>query len=566
MLATHFLSPERLITTLLCAGICTTTAFAQTVGGGYDQIHQWNGQVQSPIFGHCVSGGGDLNADGYDDIVVSNQVSSGIGVTTGSVFAYSGSDGSLLYQWDSGAPEDRHGHSVAIAGDVNGDGFDDIIIGAPGDSNATHWAFGSAFVYSGKDGSNLYHWEGSAAGDNLGWSVAGAGDVNADGFDDVIVSAPFAGLPGGLTSAGLVYVYSGNDGSLLHLFEGEDANHLLGLSASGAGDVNNDGFGDVIIGTRVPSPGGIPSAGSAYVYSGSNGNLLYQWNGTMKDEQLGVAVSGAGDLNADDFDDLIVGTGIRANVAYAYSGKDGSLMFQWDGENTLDSFGTKVSEAGDFNGDGYSDVIIGAYSSDFVHNQSGAAYIYSGNDGALIKRFDGQWLDKHFGFSVSNAGDLNGDGFADVVVGSPNSSHGLPFSGSAFTFGYSPFMESNTSTVSASSGGSIDLALNFPVEAVSNEYKILISSTGVGPTNYGIDIPLTQDSLVIETFLGIYPVPASNMHGTLDGYGNASASLTIPADLPSALVGNIYYLAAIANQPGQLPDFSSVAVQLLVVP
>jgi hypothetical protein len=102
--------------------------------------------------------------------------------------------------------------------------------------------------------------------------------------------------------------------------------------------------------------------------------------------------------------------------------------------------------------------------------------------------------------------------------------------------------------------------------AAGDEYKILISETGVGPTNYGVDIPLTQDSSVMKTYFGNYPVPASAMQGTLDANGQAAASLSIPADIPSALIGNTYFFAAIAIPAGLLPTYSSAVVRLTIIP
>ena len=142
------------------------------------------------------------------------------------------------YTFDGAANGSRFGDSVAGAGDVNGDGFADVIVGARG--------AGSAYVYSGADGTVLRRFDGVAAGDRLGSSVAGAGDVNRDGFADVIVGAPRADA-GGMDEAGSAYVYSGKDGTLLWQFDGAREYAYLGSSVDGAGDVNRDGFADLIV-------------------------------------------------------------------------------------------------------------------------------------------------------------------------------------------------------------------------------------------------------------------------------------------------------------------------------
>ncbi|MCP4091820.1 MAG: hypothetical protein GY747_00075 [Planctomycetes bacterium] len=137
--------------------------------------------------------------------------------------------------------------------------------------------------------------------------------------------------------------------------------------------------------------------------------------------------------------------------------------------------------------------------------------------------------------------------------------------GSVYTYAFNPYLIPSTGAVSASAGGTINYDLTFPAAGL-DQYKILISQTGMGPVTYGVAIPLTRDSLVLDTFFGNYPVPGtSGMHGTLDAAGHASASMTIPAGIPAGLVGRTYYFAAIANQPGQLPEYSSAAMALRII-
>lgn len=164
------------------------------------------------------------------------------------------------------------GFSVSGAGDVNNDGFDDLIVGAYSGEDCESRT-GRAYVYSGQSGVLLYTFTGEAAGDIFGLSVSGAGDVNNDGFDDLIVGA-FGNDAGGL-DAGRAYVYSGQSGTLLHTFTGEVALYRFGVSVSGAGDVNNDGFDDLIVGGYLITATGF-DAGWAYVYSGQSGTLLWR--------------------------------------------------------------------------------------------------------------------------------------------------------------------------------------------------------------------------------------------------------------------------------------------------
>jgi len=564
--------------TSLCAILFLLTApvSAQTVGGGFEQIHQWDGGTVADSLGFSVSGAGDVNGDGYADVIVgAHGADPGGLVAAGSAYVYSGVDGSLLYQWDGGATLDFFGFSVSGAGDVNGDGFADAVVAAVQADPGGLVDAGSAYVYSGVDGSLLYRWDGGASLDFFGQSVSDAGDVNGDGFADVIVGA-WAADPGGLVEAGSAYVYSGADGSLLYRWDGGAALDVFGNSVSGAGDVNGDGFADVIVGARFTTSGGFFKGGSAYVYSGADGSLLYRRNGGAAFDSFGSSVSDAGDVNGDGLADVIVG-GIFADPgglvdagsAYVYSGADGSLLHQWAGEADSDWFGESVSGAGDVNGDGYADLIVGAYGADpggLV--LAGSAYVYSGADGSLLHKWNGGAVIDVFGDSVSGAGDVNGDGFADVVVGAQGANPGgLVAAGSAYVYSFHHFLQANTPTISASAGGVLDLTLDFPDTAAFHDYITLMSIHGTGPIYYGVDIPLSFDGYLRDSAAGVYPFTSmSNLHGTLDTLGNATADITFPPGVYSFAIGRTFWLAVVSFPAGQRPSHSSVAVAIEIVP
>ena len=261
---------------------------------------------------------------------------------------------------------------VAVAGDVNGDGKADFIVGARRDDPAGGGLdAGSAYVFSGADGSLLYQVTGDTAGDEFGVSVSIAGDVNGDGRADFIVGAHLGDPVGGGSNAGSAYVFSGADGSILYHRTGDSVEDRFGWSVSGAGDVNGDGRADFIVGATHDDPAGIDS-GSAYVFSGADGSLLYQVTGDTSFDFFGYSVSGAGDVNGDGRADFIVGAylddpaggGEAAGSAYVFSGADGSLLYQRTGDTASDQFGWSVAGAGDVNGDGKADFIVGAYKDD----------------------------------------------------------------------------------------------------------------------------------------------------------------------------------------------------------
>lgn len=549
----------------LTALLLAAPAFAQNGGGGSDTLYTFSGTDWGDDFGNSVANAGDVNADGIDDFVIGAPFTEpGALSNAGSVYVYSGADGSLLYQWDAANDYDQFGETVAAAGDVNADGYADIIIGAHTFIYQGGAGAGTAYVYSGFDGSLLHQWYGEANDNFFGKAVAGAGDTNGDGFDDLIVGAYRHDGLIGMAYVGRAYLFSGSNGALLHQWDGALSHDDFGYSVAGAGDVDQDGFDDVLIGAYGTDPGTINSAGSAFLYSGSTSMLIMRWDGNAEYDNLGYSVANAGDIDGDGIPDQMIeshttsfGGATDTGDVFIYSGGSSTPLYHLTGESSGDYFGSGMAGAGDLNGDGFDDFLIGA-------SGANTAYAYSGPTGQLLHRWHGATPSAAMGSSVAGAGDQDGDGLADVLVGAIGAEP-TPFNrtGQAYVFNFHTFMSANISSVSATTGGVLNLDLDFPIAAAGHDYKVLISATGVGPTNYGVDIPLTQDSVVIDSFFGIYPVPNySNMHGTLDASGNASASITVPAGIPAALVGRTYYLAAIASQAGQLPAYSSAAVSL----
>ena len=401
----------------------------------------FNGDGKDDFFGYSVSGAGDINGDGFADVIVGAMFDdNNIRFNSGSAQVLSGTDGSVLYTFNGDGSDDRFGESVSSAGDVNGDGFDDVIVGSFRDDNNGRVDSGSARVLSGSDGSVLFTFNGDGARDYFGTSVSGAGDVNGDGFADVIVGASWDDNNG--DRSGSARVLSGVDGAVLYSFDGDSAYDSFGGSVSAAGDVNGDGFADVIVGARFDYNSGPDPSGSARVLSGVDGAVLYSFNGDSANDSFGGSVSAAGDVNGDGFDDLVVGAfgddnnGPTSGSARVLSGADGSVLFNFDGDGADDRFGFSVSGAGDVNGDGFDDLIVGAYKDDNNGlTDSGSARILSGADGTVLFMFDGDGADDRFGISVSGAGDVNGDGFADIIVGaSRDDNNGLSNSGSARLF------------------------------------------------------------------------------------------------------------------------------------
>jgi len=286
-----------------------------------------------------------------------------------------------------------------------------------------------------------YVFTGPAAEDLFGWRARGAGDVNGDGFDDVIVGASQNDLAG--DEAGAAWIYSGADGSPLYALTAESARDRFGRAVSGMGDINGDGFGDFVVSASYNDGGGIDS-GRVHVFLAGPGPYpkslaaqaaLYNLTGEAAGDWFGSAVAAVRDLDGDGIRDLLVGASNSSDEtgrAYLFSGADGDPIHSWVGEAVEDRFGGDVADAGDFDDDGLIDVIVGAPGNDAPASGSGRAYVYSSDDGSLLLRLSGEAEDDALGTSVFAAGDLNDDGYDDVIVGAPYNDEGAPDAGRVY--------------------------------------------------------------------------------------------------------------------------------------
>jgi CSLREA domain-containing protein len=418
------------------------------------------GNQAGASFGYSVGTAGDVDGDGYDDVIVGASWYDNGQTDEGRAFVYHGSAAGLSTTADwtaEGNQTDVHfGTSVGTAGDVDGDGYDDVIVGTPGYANG-ETDEGRAFVYhgsaSGLSATPAWTAESNQAGARFGYSVGTAGDVDGDGYSDVIVGA--YGYTNGETAEGAAFVYHGSASGLSATpdwtAESNQANAWFGYSVGTAGDVNGDGYDDVIVGARYYA-NGQTGEGRAFVYHGSATGLSTTADWTAESNQasagFGVSVKTAGDVNGDGYSDVIVGAAGYDNGeanegrAYVYHGSATGLSTtaDWTAESDQASafFGYSVGTAGDVDGDGYSDVIVGAYQYDNGETDEGRAYVYHGSATGLSTTAD--WTAEsdqdsaHFGTSVATAGDVDGDGYDDVIVGAPYYDNGQTGEGRATVY------------------------------------------------------------------------------------------------------------------------------------
>ncbi|MBO2012480.1 FG-GAP-like repeat-containing protein [Hymenobacter negativus] len=382
-------------------------------------------------FGLSTSNAGDVNGDGYADVLVGAY---GTGSGQGRAYLYLGSSTGLAANpiatlAEPGAANNNYfGYSVAGAGDVNGDGYADVLVGAYGTSNSqgrTYLYLGSSTGLTTTPTITLTE-PGAATNNYFGWSTASAGDVNGDGYADVLVGAYRSG------NKGQAYLYRGSSTGLAStpttLTEPGAANtNGFGYRVAGAGDVNGDGYADVLVGANGTSN----NQGRAYFYLGSGSGLASTPTtltepGAANNDRFGQCLAGAGDVNGDGYADVLVaayGTSSAQGRAYFYPGSSTGLAatpttLTEPGAANLDNFGFSVAGAGDVNGDGYADVLVTATG---TSSAQGRAYYYLGSSTGLVSApttltEPSAANGNSFGWSTAGAGDVDGDGYADVLV------------------------------------------------------------------------------------------------------------------------------------------------------
>lgn len=376
-------------------------------------LREFTGETAGDQFSWIARSVGDVNGDGVSDLVTSAPTygASSPTASRGRVYVYSGLTGALLWKV-TGAEGESLGLGLEGAGDVNRDGVGDVIAGAPGGNRA--------YVYSGRDGSVLHTLAGTTATEGFGRSAASAGDQNGDGYVDLIVGAPASAVRG--EASGRAYVFSGRDGAVMRILNGAKAGDAFGSIV--AGDKRGTRTRLVVGASGAgPSRGTTPPPGRVYVYNAGRSTPAFQIDAELTGGALGAMFASlVGDVNHDgvtdvyaaDFSDAAKGP--NTGRVYVHSGKTGKRLLTLVGEHANDGFGIGSADVGDANGDGFADLLIGAWQYSAAAASGGRVYLYSGKDGALLRTITGRVPGETLGFDATGIGDVNGDGLVDLLI------------------------------------------------------------------------------------------------------------------------------------------------------
>lgn len=398
------------------AVICVLATVLTATPGLADELSIRDGSQPGGGFAAAISAHGDLNNDSRFEIAVGSPGFDGVaGVDAGKVKVFNGAGGTL-FEIEGENAGDRFGSSVRVTTGL-------LIVGAPL-YNGTFTESGKVYVFDAT-GSLLTSFEGDLPFVNLGQAVT-ASDMDGDGTPDIIMGAPLYDTPNGPQS-GRVYAYSGSSPySLIHAIDGESAGDAFGAALAPGGLIDGDSKHDLIVGAPLYNGPGGGNAGRAYAISGDDGGVLATFDGVDGGDQFGSAVAGGANLAGDASVDVVVasanhdGAGTARGHVRVYSG-DGTFLYELNGEKNGNEFGTSIDVVDDLDGDGATDLLVGAPGFDGpLGNDVGKAYAFSGLTAATLLIYVGNSAGEALGTTVSSAGDIDTDLAPDMAFGAPS--------------------------------------------------------------------------------------------------------------------------------------------------
>ncbi len=521
--------------------LAASTASTVTSASAQSVLFSFVGDFASDEYGATCAAVGDVDADGWPDVGVGASLASWNGNASGSAYVRSGFDGSLLHRFDGDAADDRMGVALAGAGDVDNDGFADVLAGAFR-SDLVQPDAGVVKLLSGRTGGLIALYGGEAGFSAMGHALASFGDTNGDGFVDFGMGNHL-----GATLGGRVLVGSGFDGSILMSIVGPAPLGSFGYTVAGAGDLDADGFDDFLAGAPTADPAGTANAGEAYAFSGKTGAVLHTVAGQNVSELVGWRLSGAGDVNHDGRDDVLLGlpfdstNGHWAGAAKVLSGLDFSVLRVHFGSSDEDQFGVAVAGRADVDLDGDVDYLVGASGDDVSGTGGGAFTCFAGASGLVnFQVADDADPVESLGAALAVLGDLDADGVADLAVGFGSAMPGPGHPGAARVYsmrcgtmkpaglgcagagGFTPTLVGSP-TCGAVAGSSVTLTL---AKANGGALAAFLVGPGAGSTPVGGGCFLNLSAVIGA------PIPLA-----VGGVGPGNGSLVLTTTLPASLSG-----------------------------
>jgi len=477
----------------------------------------------------------DVNGDGAPELLLAEPFDDSAGTDAGRVSLVSGADASVLLTLTGDQAGDLFGYSISGLADLDADGKGDFVVGAPGTLGSG--ATGYARVYSGADGSAIFTFSGTQPDGQFGAAVGGSQELMADNEPGVIVGASAEGLNGSM--AGAVYVYSGVDGHTVAGIPGAQAGDKLGSSVSGdqAGNLGGlnpilaDNEPGVIVGATADGNGG---AGYVLLLRRSDLTLIARIDGDAALDGFGASVAPLGDVNGDGIADVGVGTapsGGAAGYARILSGADGSTLHSFSAATAGTGFGSHVAWVGDLSEDGIADLAVSEPGADGNGTDSGRAHIYSGADGSVVHTVHGP-DGSNFATSIAYAGDLDGDGLTEIVIGAPTVDNGSSPAGAAYVVSLT-----RLAVVGSGEGGVNGVPELRSEGRIGDDPELVLHLTAARANSTAMLV--MGSSLVLENNK---LVPKSDTVVTglaTDGSGSLEYAITLPPNLPPGFV--VYY-------------------------
>lgn len=556
----------------LTAGFALLVLAVRADAQGTDLVHE--GPAIDAGLGYSVAGLDDVDGDGIPDYLLGSMGCTS--VNAGFAEVRSGSTGALIRRHEGNG---CYGMNVARLFDVDGDGVDDYSVSAVRADNSLTLRGGIVEIISGASGVLLHVLEGDSPNARFGYVVDHIQDLDGDGQREVFVASPWDSAV--IDEAGSVDVFSLNTGAALLHLDGDAPDAWFGFGSAVVDDVDGDGVQDLALGTPVRwyTPTGLEPAGRLEVRSAVDGSLVWTRAGLVDGDHYGVSVKPIADQNGDGRPELIVGApwhtvpfhgdpALEVGRVELLSGADGALLHSFEGL-PKSKYGAAVHAAGDLDGDGFEDLVIGAcYCQTSGPLDPGAGFIEwrSGQTGALLERFVQGGDFSSFGWSVAPVGDLNADGIPEVLAGEPfgdalgyKTGRVTVFSGGALTLRGSPL------EISAQAGGVQSLTLDAGPEHAGELFLLLGSLSGIAPgVALGqVVLPLTLDSFLLDSAASPNAWLVSPGIGLLDANGRAAASAQVPEGLLNA--GLTVHHAFLAIAPDGELTLASTPFPLVLV-